>query len=45
MCPLTGIILSCSTTLPRVMYRVGHLFADLGWVDLDLECFTIMLGQ
>ena len=26
-------------------YRVGHLLADLGWVDLDLECSTIMLGQ
>ena len=20
-----------------LMYRVGHLLADLGWVDLDLE--------
>ena len=27
------------------LYRVGHLLADLGWVDLDLECSTIMLGQ
>ena len=26
-------------------YRVGHLLADLGWVDLDLECSTILLGQ
>ena len=25
-------------------YRVGHLLADLGWVDLDLGCSTIMLG-
>ena len=28
-----------------VVYRVGHLLADLGWVDLDLECSTIMLGK
>ena len=28
-----------------LMYRVGHLLADLGWVDLDLDCSTIMLGQ
>ena len=27
------------------LYRVGHLLADLGWVDLDLECSTIMLRQ
>ena len=27
------------------LYRVGHLLADLGWVYLDLECSTIMLGQ
>ena len=20
-----------------ILYRVGHLLADLGWVDLDLE--------
>ena len=26
-------------------YRVKHLLADLGWVDLDLECSTFMLGQ
>ena len=29
----------------RHMYRVGHLLAYLGWVDLDLECSTSMLGQ
>ena len=28
-----------------ILYRVGHLLADLGWVDLDLKCSTIMLGQ
>ena len=27
------------------LYRVGHLLAELGWVDLDLECSTILLGQ
>ena len=26
-------------------YRVTHLVANLGWVDLDLECSTILLGQ
>ena len=23
----------------------GHLLADLGWFDLDLECSTILLGK
>ena len=32
----------CST---RLVYRVGHLLADLGWVDLDLECSLILPGQ
>ena len=27
------------------LYRVGHLLADLGWVDLDLECSIILPGQ
>ena len=27
------------------MYRDGHLLADLGWVDLDLECSIILPGQ
>ena len=26
-------------------YRVGHLLADLGWVDLYLECSIILPGQ
>ena len=26
-------------------YRVAHLLANLGWVDLDLRCSTILLGQ
>ena len=27
------------------IYRVGHLVVQLGWVDLDLGCSTILLGQ
>ena len=27
------------------MYRVGLVVWQLGWVDLDLECSTILLGQ
>ena len=27
------------------LYRVGHLLADQGWVDLDLEYSIVMLGQ
>ena len=26
-------------------YREFHLVANLGWVDLDLGCSTILLGQ
>ena len=26
-------------------YRVGLVIWQLGWVDLDLECSTILLGQ
>ena len=26
-------------------YRVAHLLANMGWVDLDLECFNVLLGQ
>ena len=26
-------------------YRVGLVVWQLGWVDLDLECSTILLGQ
>ena len=35
------------TTFVRFMihYRVTHLLADLGWVDLDLGCSTILLWQ
>ena len=28
-----------------LMYRVTHLVANLGWVDFDLGCSTILLGQ
>ena len=27
------------------LYRVTQKVSDLGWVDLDLECSTILLGQ
>ena len=27
------------------VYRVGLVVWQLGWVDLDLECSTILLGQ
>ena len=27
------------------IYREFHLLANLGWVDLDLGCSTILLGQ
>ena len=29
----------------HITYRVIHLPLDLGWVDLDLGCSTILLGQ
>ena len=28
-----------------VVYRVTHLLANLGWVELDLGCSTTLLGQ
>ena len=31
--------------MEQVIYRVAHLLANLGWVDFDLECSTILLGQ
>ena len=24
------------------MYRAGHLVEDLGWVDFDLDCSTVL---
>ena len=32
-------------TRPCYEYRVSHLVADLGWVDLDLGCPTTLPGQ
>ena len=29
----------------RKAYRVSHLVADVGWVELDLGCFTTLSGQ
>ena len=31
--------------LSRKEYRVTHLVANLGWVDFDLGCSTVLLGQ
>ena len=34
----------CNFCLVKVIdriYRVAHLVADLGWVDLDFECSTV----
>ena len=28
-----------------ILYRVGLVVWQLGWVDLDLECSIILLGQ
>ena len=28
-----------------IYYRVTQKLSDLGWVDLVLECYTILLGQ
>ena len=30
---------------PILTYRVTMVVADLSWVDLDLGCPTILLGQ
>ena len=29
----------------HIKYRVTHQVANLGWVDLDLGCSTILVGQ
>ena len=34
-----------SLSLPAQVNRVGLVVWQLGWVDLDLECSTILLGQ
>ena len=31
--------------MEKGFYRVTHLVANLGWVDFDLGCSTILLGQ
>ena len=31
--------------LKFLKYGASHVPKDLGWVDLDLECSIIMLGQ
>ena len=36
----------CDIIIPiSDMYRVTHLLANLGWVDFDLGCSTILFGQ
>ena len=35
-----GIVISMKN-----VYRASHVLEDLGWVDLDLGCSTILLGQ
>ena len=32
-------------TSKRVQGRASHVLEDLGWVNLDLGCSTILLGQ
>ena len=36
---------AAAVEVEREIYRVGHLVVQLGWVDLDLGCSTILLGQ
>ena len=33
------------TWWPLSLYRVTHLVANLGWVDFNLGCSTILLGE
>ena len=35
----------CTHLSMKAVYRVGLVVWQLGWVDLDLECSTILLGQ
>ena len=35
----------CPGKVHLLNYRVSHVLEDLGWVDLDLGCSTILLGQ
>ena len=40
-CTLCSIYIHFSLSV----YRASHVLEDLGWVDLDLRCSTILLGQ
>ena len=43
---LTLIRSKCSLVAKKTCgYRVTHLVVYLGWVDFDLGCSTILLGQ
>ena len=48
-CPKPKVSLASNFSHPQVLtdnlYRVGLVVWQLGWVDLDLECFIILLGQ
>ena len=35
----------CLSVMSTKYYRVTHLVANLGWVDFDLGCSTILLGH
>ena len=39
------VVRLCKTGVMTYDYRVGLVVWQLGWVDLDLECSTILLGQ
>ena len=43
--PLLGVVHKGHNVLSHCMYKVVHLLANLGWVDLDLECSNVLLGQ
>ena len=40
----SNIFYSTEHFVQGVVYRVGLVVWQLGWVDLDLECSTILLG-
>ena len=45
MFSIAAISVASPTDKIHVPYRVGLVVWQLGWVDLDLECSTIMLGN
>ena len=46
MCPFLGAGASSRNLLAHSWtYREFHLLANLGWVDFDSGCSTILLGQ